>query len=313
MKKFNSRALVTGGAGFIGSHIIDRLIDNNIETYVLVSGFRSYKHPSIINRDANIVKGDLRDYDTLKDITKETDIVFHLGGIFSHYCEKYPDMAIDVNIKGMWNLKSACASNGVDRIIFASSSFVYGDPTKGCEYLNEECPTNAKDLLGITKLAGEKILQSSHPDKVNYTIFRLFNVYGPRQYPDDLYTSVISTWIKKALNRQPLEIHDDGTQSLDFVYVRDVADAFILALDKRAENETFNVGSGASISMNELAMLVNKLTGNESSPFYNRSHPMFLRHVQADINKIKSILGWSPRVNLEEGLQSTVDFFRRMV
>ena len=115
------------------------------------------------------------------------------------------------------------------------------------------------------------------------------------------------------MKRQPLEIHDDGTQSLDFVYVRDVADAFILALDKRAENETFNVGSGTSISMNELAMLVNKLTGNESSPFYNRSHPMFLRHVQADINKIKSILGWSPRVNLEEGLQSTVDFFRRMV
>lgn len=307
------RALVTGGAGFIGSHIVDRLIDNSIETHVLVSGFRSSKHPSIVNRNANIVKGDLRDYNTLVDITKDIDIVFHLGGVFSHYCEKYPEMAIDVNIKGMWNLKRACVFNGVKRIIFASSSFVYGEPTKSCEYLDEECPTNVKDLLGVTKLAGEKILQSSHPDKVNYTIFRLFNVYGPRQYPDNLYTSVISTWVKKALNGKPLEIHDNGTQSLDFVYVRDVADAFIIAMDKRAENEIFNIGSGTTISMNELAILVNKLTGNKLPSFYNRSHPMFLKYVRANINKIKSTLGWSPKVNHEEGLQNTVDFFREIL
>lgn len=304
------KALVTGGAGFIGSHVVDLLVDNNIETYVLVSGFRSSKHPSIINRNANIINGDLQNYDTLVIATKDVDIVFHLGGVFSHYCEKYPDMAIDVNIKGMWHLKRACASNGVGRIIFASSSFIYGEPSKNCECLNEECSTNAKDLLGVTKLAGEKILQASHPDKINYTIFRLFNIYGPRQYPDNLYTSVISTWIKKALDGKPLEIHDDGTQSLDFVYVRDVANALILGMDKRAENEIFNVGSGISISMNELAMLVNKLTGNKSPSFYNKGHPMFLRHVRADINKIKSILGWSPKVSQEEGLQNTVDFFR---
>lgn len=307
------KALVTGGAGFIGSHIVDRLIGNNIETYVLISGFRSSKHPSIVNRDANVIKGDLRDYDTLKDATKDVDFIFHLGGIFSHYCEKYPEMAIDVNVKGMWNLKRAGAFNEVERIIFASSSFVYGDPEKGHEYLDETCAVNAKDLLGVTKLAGEKILQSSHPDKIDYTIFRLFNVYGPRQYSDDLYTSVISTWIKKALDGKPLEIHDDGTQSLDFVYVGDVADAFILALDECAKNEIFNIGSGASISMNELAMLVNKLTGNESPSFYNRNHPMFLKRVQANIDKIKSTLGWSPKVGHEEGLQNTVDFFREIL
>lgn len=304
------RALVTGGAGFIGSHVVDRLIDNNVETYVLISGFRSSKHPSIVNKYANVIKGDLQNYEILASATKDVDVVFHLGGVFSHYCEKYPEMAIDVNIKGMWNLKRVCASNGVERIIFASSSFVYGEPGKDCEYLGEDFPTNAKDLLGVTKLAGEKILQSSHPDKVNYTIFRLFNVYGPRQYPDNLYTSVISTWIKKALDGKSLEIHDDGTQSLDFVYVGDVANAFILALDKRAENEIFNVGSGISISMNELATLVNRLTGNDSPSFYNRDHPMFLKHIQANINKIKSTLGWSPKVNHEEGLQNTVDFFR---
>lgn len=302
------KALVTGGAGFVGSHIVDSLINNNVETRVLVSGFRSRKHPSILNKRASVINGDLMSYDTLVAATKDVDIVFHFGGVFSHYVDKYPELAVDVNIKGMLNLKKACVSNGVDRIIFASSSLVYGDPVK--TPVDEDYATNPKDLLGITKLTGEKILQATYPDKINYTILRPFNVYGPRQYPDELYTSVISTWIKRALDGKPLMIHDDGTQALDFIYIKDVAEAFILAMDERAENQIFNVGSGTVISMNELAELVNELTGNEASSYYNPNHPMFLKHVQADITKIKSILGWSPKVSLEEGLQNTVNFFK---
>jgi UDP-glucose 4-epimerase len=302
------KAIVIGGAGFIGSHIVDHLIENKVKTYVLVSGFRSNKHPSIINKSASIIKGDLRDYNSLVAATKDMDVIYHLGGVSSHYVEKYPDMAIDVNIKGTWKLKKACVINGVDRIIFASSSFVYGDPTK--TPVDEDSPTNPKDLLGITKLAGEKILQASYPYKIDYTIIRLFNVYGPRQYPDNLYTSVVSTWIRRALDGKPLEIHDDGTQSLDFIYVKDVADAFISAIDERAKNEIFNIGSGTAISMNELASLVNNLTGNKLSPVYNQDHPMFLKFVKADINKIKSILKWTPGVGIEEGLQNTIDFSR---
>ncbi len=302
------KALVIGGAGFIGSHIVDNLIDHNIETSVLVSGFRSNKHPSIINKSASIIKGDLRDYNSLVAATEDTDVVYHLGGIFSHYVEKYPDLTIDVNIKGIWNLKKACVINGVDRIIFASSSFVYGDTTK--TPVDEYNPTHPKDLLGITKVTGEKILQTSYPYKIDYTILRLFNVYGPRQYPDDLYTSVLSTWIKRSLIGEELEIHADGTQSLDFIYIKDVADAFILSMDERAKNEIFNVGSGKAISMNELASMVNELTGNKSATFYNPNHPMFFKYVQADINKIKCILKWTPSVGLIEGLKNTIEFFR---
>lgn len=298
---------MTGGAGFVGSHIVDHLIDNNVETRVLVSGFRSLKHPSILNKRASIIRGDLRDYDTLLNATKDIDVVFHFGVVGSHYVDKYPELAIDVNIKGMWNLKKACVFNGVDRIIFASSSLVYGDAAK--TPVDEDYATNPKDLLGITKLTGEKIIQASYPDRINYTILRPFNVYGPRQYPDELYTSVVSTWIKRALDGKPLIIHDDGTQCLDFIYVKDVADAFILAMGERAENQIYNVGSDTAISMNELASLVNKLTKNKSPSFYNPGHPMFLRHIQADSNKIKYI-GWSPKVSLEEGLQNTVNFFK---
>lgn len=303
------KALVTGGAGFIGSHVVDRLIENNIETSVLVSGFRSLKHPSIVNEKATIIKGDLQGYDSLVDATKGVDVVFHLGGVFSHYVDEYPELAIDVNIKGTWKLKKACVVNGVKRIIYASSSFVYGDMNK--IPINENDPTNPKDLLGITKISSEKILQSTYPDKIEYAILRLFNTYGDNQYPDDLYTSVLSTWIKRALDGKSLVIHDDGTQSLDFTFVGDVADAFISAMDDRAENQVFNVGSGTSTTMNELAKLVNEITGNEASSFYNPGHPMFLKHVQADITKIKSMLGWSPKVGMEEGLQKTVEFFRR--
>lgn len=302
------KALVTGGAGFIGSHVVDRLIENNVETSVLVSGLRSLKHPSIVNENATIIKGDLQGYESLVDATKNVDVVFHLGGVFSHYVDKYPELAMDVNIKGTWNLKKACVLNGVKRIIYASSSFVYGDINK--IPINETDPTNPKDLLGITKISSEKILQSTYPDKIEYTILRLFNVYGNNQYPDDLYTSVLSTWIMRALDGKSLVIHDDGTQSLDFTFVGDVADAFISAMDERAKNQVFNVGSGTSTSMNELAELVNELTGNEAPSFFNPGHPMFLKHVQADIMKIKSVLGWSPRVGMEEGLMKTVNFFR---
>ena len=356
------KALVTGGAGFIGSHVVDKLIENNIETKVLVSGFRSKNHPSIVNPKATIIKGNLLDVDSLLIATKDVDMVFHLGGMFSHYCEKYPELTIDVNIKGTWNLKKACVINGVKRIIYASSSFVYGQPTyrdylknqlEQCKEklnravgdigriktgqsplyytnwtmvpsedmfhlsnedktfpVNEIDPTNPKDLLGITKISSEKILQSTYPYKINYTILRLFNVYGPRQYPEDLYTSVVSTWIKRALDRKSLVIHDDGTQSLDFNYVKDVADAFVLAMNEHAENRIFNVGSGTSTTMNELAQLVNEITGNEAPSFFNPSHPMFLKHVQADIGKIKSTLGWSPKVDMREGLRKTAEFFK---
>jgi len=302
------KALVTGGAGFIGSHVVDRLIKSNVETYILVSGFRSTKHPSIVNPEARVIKGDLRNYNDLEAATKNKDVVFHLGGVFSHYFEAYPDLTIDVNISGTWNLKKACITNKVNRIIFASSSLVYGEPSR--VPIDEEHPLNPKDLLGITKLASEKILQASYPYKIDYTILRLFNVYGPRQYPDELYSSVFSTWIKQALQGKSLEIHDKGKQRLDFVYVEDVADSFIASLRVPALNQIFNVGSGISITLNTLAHSINIVTRNYVKPHYNLGHPAFLKWVQADIRKITSCLQWQPSTSLVCGLEKTVNFFK---
>ncbi len=297
-------ALVTGGAGFIGSHIVNKLIENNIETKILVSGFRSNTHPCLINKKTIIINGNLLDYDSLIKATKNVDTVFHIGGILSHYCYKYPELTIDVNIKGTWNLKKACVINNVKNIIYSSSSLVYGDINKS--YINENDETNPKDIFGITKLTSEKILQSSNPYKIDYTILRLFNVYGNNQYPSDLYRSVLMTWIKKAKNNEPLEIHDDGSQKLDFVYVNDVADAFMMSMNEEAKNEIFNVGSGESISMNDLANLVNEIAKNKSVSLYNKNHPMFLRNIQADIKKIYLTLGWKPKIGIDEGLTKII-------
>ncbi len=302
------RALCTGGSGFLGSHVVDLLIDNGIETYVLVSGFRSGKHPNFLHKDTIVVKANLLNEAELETATKNMDVVFHFGAIASHYCDAYPTLAFRVNIEGTWNLKKACHYNKVKRIIFASTSFVYGEPAT--VPVNENTPLNSKGTYEVSKIAGEKILQAIHPIHVPYTILRVFNVYGPRSYPDELYSQVITTFILTALQKKSLEIHADGKQKLDFVYVKDVARAFYDCLSEKAENKIFNVGSGKSVSINKLASLINQLTNNPTKIHYNPEHPAYLKEAQADIRSINECIGWIPKVDLTEGLKETIAFFK---
>ena len=301
------KALVTGGFGFLGSHIVDLLVDNEVETYVLRSGFRSYKHPDLVNKNARVIQGNLLNPEVLNVATESIDVVFHCGSVLSHYAEAYPELAFDVNVKGTWNLKKACKQNKVKRIVFASTSFVYGDSE--ITPINENAQLNPKGNFEVGKLSAEKILQATHPFQVPYTILRLFNMYGPRSYPDELYSQVITTYILTALKQESLEIHDDGTQELDFVYVKDVARAFCDCLSEKAENKIFNVGSGKSTSINKLASTINMLTNNLTPSHYNPNHPAYLKRVQADVRSIKECIGWTPKYELKEGLKETISFF----
>ena len=302
------QAIVTGGGGYIGSHIADLLISKGVETHILVSGFRSGKHPNLIHKDAIIAKGNLLNPSDLESATKNMDIVFHLGAVASHYCDVYPELAFDVNIKGTWNLKKACKQNNVQRILFASTSFIYGNQKTAI--LNEKASLEPKGNYEITKLAGEKILQATYPHQVPYTILRLFNVYGPRSYPDELYSQAVTTFVLAALKKESLEIHANGQQKLDFVYVEDVAKAFYDCLSDKAENKIFNVGSGKSTSINELASTINALTNNHTPSHYNPNHPAYLKRIQADVQRIKETIGWTPKVELTEGLKETIKFFK---
>lgn len=302
------KALVTGGAGFIGSHIVDLLIERGIETYVLRSGFRSFKHPELVNKDAIVLRGDLLDaQQSLVDCLDGIDIVIHCGAVMSHYADLYPELMFDVNVKGMWKLKLACHDRGVKKIIFASTSFVYGDPTE--MPVTEITPPNPKGIFEVSKLAGEKILQATYPFQVPYVILRLFNVYGPRSYPDGIYSQAITTFIGKALRKESIEVHDKGRQMLDFVYVKDVAEAFYRATNC-SYNAIYNVGSGKATSVLTLAKTINKLTGNTTPIHFNEGHPAYLHTVEADIARIDSDLGWHPKTDLKTGLKETIEFFK---
>jgi len=236
------------------------------------------------------------------------DVVFHCGAVLSHYADVFPELAFDVNVKGTWNLKKACKQNNVKRIIYSSTSFVYGNPKN--VPVKENSPLEPKGNYEISKLAGEKILQADYPFQVPYTILRLFNMYGPRSYPDKLYSQAVATFILAALKKQSLEIHADGKQELDFVYVKDVARAFLDCTKDKAENKIFNVGSGKSVSINELASNINQLANNPTEIHYNPVHPAYLKNVRADITSIKECVGWTPKVELEKGLKETIEFFK---
>ena len=254
------------------------------------------------------MEGNLLKSSDLESATKGIDIVFHLGAVASHYCDVMPELAFDVNVKGTWNLKKACKQNNVKRVFFASTSFVYGNPKT--IPVNENAPLEPKGNYEVTKLAGEKILQAVYPFQVSYTILRLFNVYGPRSYPDKLYSQAVTTFILAALKGQSLEIHADGKQELDFVYVKDVARAFGDCTRDKAENKIFNVGSGKSVPINKLASRINQIAKNPTEIHYNPAHPAYLKNVRADITSIKECVGWTPKVNLTEGLKETIEFFK---
>jgi len=303
-----TKILCTGGAGFLGSHIVDLLIEKGIETYVLKSGFRSGKHPNLVNKKATIIEGNLLDPFDLERATKNMDMVFHCGAVLSHYADLLPELAFDVNVKGTWNLKNACKQNNVKRIIYASTSFVYGDPTT--VPVNENSPLNPKGNFEVGKLAAEKILQAVYPCQVPYTILRLFNMYGPRSYPDGVYSQATTTFILAALKGLSIEVHADGKQELDFVYVKDAARAFIDCMSEKAENKIFNVGSGTSTSINNLAMSINLLTNNKAGIHYNTAHPPYLKTVRADITSIKEHVGWTPKTDWVRGLKETVESFK---
>lgn len=305
------KILVTGGAGFLGSHIVDSLIENGVETYVLKSGFRSGKHPIFLHKDANVLHGDLLDPWDLHRATKGMGMVFHCGAVLSHYAEKYPELAFDVNVKGTWNLKKACHENRVGRIIFASTSFVYGDPET--VPVREDAPLKPKGNFEVGKMAAEKILQATFPFQVPYTILRLFNIYGPRSIPDGIYSQAITTFIINALKGESIQVHMDGKQELDFVYVKDVAEAFCECIHEIAENQIFNVGSGISTPVIELAKHINGITGNKAEIRFDTSHPAYLHNVRADIKHIKDVVGWTPETDLILGLTQTVDAFRPLV
>jgi UDP-glucose 4-epimerase len=305
--------LVTGGAGFIGSHIADRLVASGYRVVVIdneSTGFREN-----VNPEAIYIRGDVTKMDDLrKAFAHDLDVVFHIAGQAStirSFDDPHDDL--QVNVEGTLNVVKMCLEHRVPRLLYASSMTVYGHPT--AIPTPETEPRTPISYYGIAKYAAERYVHAT-ADRVdldfdfNVTSFRMFNVYGERQSLENPYQGVVSIFIANVLNEEPITIHSNGEQSRDFVHIQDVVNAWMSALDNdRTYGEVLNLGTGVRRSINELVDVTLAAFGHSRETYpveYAPLRPGDQRHMVADITKAQRILGWQPRVNFAEGMQRTV-------
>ena len=308
-----NRALVTGGAGFIGSHIVDELIAKGIETYVIddlstgsVANLSAHERDPLMKRFV----GDIRKLRTVISGV-DIDVVFHEAAIASvPRSITEPELVFDVNMNGSMEVLKYCLGAGVKRLVFASSAAVYGNMTEPAVETMACAPTSP---YGATKIAFENYLKAYYNSYGLETVaLRYFNVYGPRQRMSDDYSGVITLFTKQLISGQTPTIFGDGLQTRDFVNVKDIVQANMLAMDRfEASGEVFNVATGRQVTILELLTTLAKLTGRpDTRPAFKPQREGDLRSGAASITKISSLLGYSPDVTLEGGLVSVVGHIR---
>jgi UDP-glucose 4-epimerase len=320
MSEHYSRVVVTGGAGFIGSHVVDRLLKEGFDVTVIDnldtgSLEKIAQHKS--NHHFHLVKGDIRDYDLVKHTIKDVDAVFHEAALASVTLSvQNPILTNDINVTGTLNLLKASIDLGVKRFIYASSAAVYGDTQSPQK--REDMPLNPRSPYGISKLAAENYVRIFYKLYGLETVsLRYFNVYGPRQRFDlqCAYGGVITIFTNRLLRGMPPKVFGDGEQTRDFVYVADVVEANMLALNcKNGVGEAFNVGTGLSVSVNQVAETLKEIMNKkELKNTYAPPRPADGRHGYADIGKAQRILGFRPKAGLKDGLTQLVEWYRNSI
>lgn len=309
------RALVTGGAGFIGSHLTDHLLASQYEVTV-IDNLRTGER-SQVPRGATFVEGDVRDPAALEVVfDRVPDVVCHLAGQASiRLAWADPAADLSVNVGGTLSILAACRAAGVQRLLYASSMTVYGNP--------EIIPTPESAAVlpvshyGVTKYAAERYVHLAGADEdrpMAVTSFRMFNVYGPRQRLDNPYQGVLAIFLGNALRGEPITIHSDGEQSRDFVSVDDVCRAWVASIECPATHgRVFNIGSGRPTTVNTLCDTVLEQFGlerNHRTVSFGPAQPGDIRCSAADTSSIAQAMGWKPAVGLDEGMQATVAWAR---
>lgn len=311
-----SRYLVTGGAGFIGSHLVERLVSLGCQVRVL-DDFSTGKEENLshLAGRVEIIRGDIRDRELCQKAAEGMEVVLHQAALASvPRSVSEPLLAHEINLTGTLNLLLAAAQTGIRSFVFASSSAVYGDdqtfPKK------EGLEGKALSPYGAQKLASEKYCQVfSQLYNFNAVSLRYFNVFGPRQDPGSQYAAVIPIFITRMLRSQPPIIYGDGHQSRDFIYVENVVQANLLAANATDfRGEVFNIGTASRITVKELAAILNSLLGVKMSPVYADPRPGDILESYADISRAEHHLGFRPEVDFEKGLKLTIDWYKsRMV
>jgi UDP-glucose 4-epimerase len=311
----NKRVLITGGAGLIGSHIADLLIKQDAPQIVVLDNFvrgrRENLAWAIAHGNVEVVEGDIRDTVLLRDVMEGVDTVFHQAAIRITQCAEEPRLALEVLVDGTFNVLEAAVEAKVRKVVAASSASVYG--------LAEEFPTteehnpyNNRTLYGAAKVFNEGLLRSFHEMYgLDYVALRYFNVYGPRMDIFGAYTEVLIRWMERiAAGKAPL-ILGNGSQTMDFVYVEDIARANVLASRATATDMVFNVASGCETSLNGLTRSLLKVMGSDLEPEYwpERKVNAVSRRL-ADTRRAEEFLGFRAQVQLEDGLRRLVEWWQ---
>jgi UDP-glucose 4-epimerase len=302
------KALVTGGAGFIGSHLAEELARRGYQVTILddLSTGKKGNIEALLKSDGvSFVQGSITDPSLLQRLFPNVDLVFHLAAIPSvPRSIENPLASHEANVTGTLNVLLAARDNGVKKVVYASSSSVYGDtPTLP---KREDMPPNPQSPYAVTKLAGEyycRVFQGVYG--LPAACLRYFNIYGPRQDPDSPYAAVIPLFISRILEGKPPIIFDDGEQTRDFTFVKDAVAATILAAESDAAG-IFNIGTGNRVTINKLAGLVLKAVGKELEPLYQEPRPGDVKHSLAAISRAQGF-GYKPKYSLEDGLRETIE------
>jgi UDP-glucose 4-epimerase len=310
-----SRCLVTGGAGTIGSAVVDQLIAAGADEIIvldnLVRGRRRNLAHALADDAVRLVEGDIRDRALVTELMHGTDFVFHLAAIRITQCASEPRLALEVLVDGAYDIVAAAAAAGVRKVIASSSASVYGLATQFPTAENHH-PYANDTLYGAAKTFNEGLLRSFHAMQgLDYVALRYFNVYGPRMDTHGVYTEVLIRWMERIEAGLPPLILGDGTQTMDFVFTEDIARANLMAAESPATDDVFNIGSGTETSLLELAAALLKIMGGElpiefGPPRGVNSVPRRL----ADVSRAEKRLRWRAEVGLEEGLRRLVDWWR---
>lgn len=304
------KILVTGGAGFIGSHVVERY--QGRAEIVVLDNLRSGYRANLDGLECEFIEGSITDREVVRRAVQGCDLVFHLAAMISVPESMFkPAECVEINVNGLLTVLEEASEAGAKKLVLASSAAIYGDnPTVP---KTEDMLPEPKSPYAITKLDGEYYLEMFRNEgRLGTTSLRFFNVFGPRQDPKSAYAAAVPIFMHKAFANEPLTIFGDGGQTRDFIHVKDIVAALSFAAETPDLHGTFNVGYGGSITVNDLAEMIVRLSGSSSEIQHLDERPGDVRHSRASVDKLLAA-GFRHESSLEKGIAETLEYFRGKV
>jgi len=307
----NAKILLVGGAGLVGSHIVDQLLAEPVSEIVVFDNFmrgtRANLAEAMKDSRVKVVDASMTDRAALQKAMAGVDGVFHLASLWLGECVNEPRRAWEENVLGNWNIIETCIEMGAKRVVYSSSASVYGNALT--TPMTEEHAFNNRTTYGATKIANEQMFRAIYEQhKLPYIGYRYMNIYGPRMDYEGTYVSVIMKALDRIFVGQPPVIFGDGSQMYDFIYVKDVAEANILGMKADCVDEFFNIGMGIGTTINELVDMLLELTGSNLKPEYRPQAQSFVTHRVGSTEKAGNLLGFKAHTKLLDGLREVVQW-----